>query len=100
LGVFEKDPLWNEVKQYIVYPKDEDQERIHEIIYTLKQNFDPSEEFARMEEIASKYSCKNWLLGCTELHLFSSFRKTDRVTHSKVGMIDALAIAAEQLLLL
>lgn len=94
LEIFEKDPHWKDVEKYIVFPSEEDQNKIHEVIYNLKRNLDPHEGLRHLEKIFSSYNCLSWILGCTELHLLSDLRPRSL---ENIRFIDALAIAAAQL---
>ncbi len=72
LNVFVNHPLWSEAKQYVVWPDELDQAKIHEQIYQIKTTNDTGELEPLIDALQIKYHTGLWLAGCTELHLLAA----------------------------
>ncbi|RKG70395.1 aspartate/glutamate racemase family protein, partial [Corallococcus terminator] len=72
-GVFQRHPRWREVEAHVVWLRDEDQARLHEVIYRMKQHGDAGEVRALCEQWlgADGYRADGFIAGCTELHLLT-----------------------------
>ena len=69
--VFERDPGWPAVASRVTWPGADDQERVHRLVYRMKQlQASPSDEVTRLAgRLRDRYDCDGVLLGCTEFHL-------------------------------
>jgi len=94
LRLFEGARRWPLLAERVRYPCDDEQQAVHETIYALKRNCDPVEAQARLARILAAHDVDHWLLGCTELHLLSNTRSSDRNGH-EVVLIDPLHHVAE-----
>jgi aspartate racemase len=71
-SVFEKHPLWPATAGRVVFPSLEDQEAVHELIYSIKRDrWQPPEASSFIYNLMQKYECERAIAGCTELHLVS-----------------------------
>jgi aspartate racemase len=70
--VFEKHPLWPATGGRVVLPSHDDQEAVHELIYSIKRDrWQPREAASFICGLIQKYECKRAIAGCTELHIVS-----------------------------
>lgn len=69
VGIFEKHRLWNSTKGRIVLPSERDQERIHELIYRIKQYKHGAADVAFLNELVQSYGVDSFIAGCTEIHV-------------------------------
>lgn len=97
LGVFERHGGWERARRYIVMPEDEDQERIHALIYEIKRNGDLGPMTAVVEELLAKYRADGFVAGCTEVHLLSKRFMSSAENRGRYQCIDPLLIIAERL---
>jgi aspartate racemase len=61
-----------DVTDLLVLPTDDDQHRIHELIYVLKRGVASRGAARALADIARRYPVDGVLAGCTELHLLSA----------------------------
>lgn len=94
LEIFEKHPLWEQAKEYVVLPKGDDIDKIHDVIYQIKQNHDLEELVPVFEDLLNKYGVESFIAGCTEIHLFSKYFGCHHTAYSSV---DPLIVIAEDL---
>jgi len=77
LEIFQRHEQWESLRKYFVLPGARDQNAIHDLIYSLKQNQSPNELKTFLEYLLAKYEVSSFIAGCTEIHLL-----TKRLTHS------------------
>jgi aspartate racemase len=70
-GVLQSHPRWAEVRDRIVWPDGDDQESVHELIYTLKRGHCGPEDLQHVCSLMERYGVKTYIAGCTELHLLT-----------------------------
>ena len=95
LGLFQNHRRWKLVKDRILLPDDEDQERIHyDIIYRIKRKPDVRQFVPPLESLLVKYEADSFIAGCTEIHLLAKhFLSSNR----SYECIDPLVIIAKEL---
>lgn len=71
--VFEREALWPQAAERIVYPSERDQARIHELIYSLKCKLSPARALESIRALCRDYGAGSWLAGCTEFHIVSNW---------------------------
>lgn len=94
LGLFESAHHWPQLAGRVRLPNDEEQQVVHDTIYTLKKNCDPAAAQRRLALALCAHKVDYWLLGCTELHLLSSTRSGDFASRD-VALLDPLDHVAE-----
>lgn len=67
--LFEGHRLWNSTQGRIVLPSEKDQERIHELIYRIKQYKHCSADLQFLNELVQSYGVDSFIAGCTEIHV-------------------------------
>ena len=71
MRIFQRHPLWESTKNQLVLPESDDQNRIHGLIYGLKNAADPRLKLALIQALLAKYKVRSFVAGCTELHLIA-----------------------------
>jgi aspartate racemase len=69
VGLFEYHRLWNSTQDRIVLPSEKDQERIHELIYRIKQYKHCAADVEFLNELVQSYGVDSFIAGCTEIHV-------------------------------
>ena len=70
--IFESHQRWNEVADRVVFPDEQDQERLHGWLYELKAG-DPGDACRTwLATLPGRYGAAGLIFGCTELHLLRS----------------------------
>jgi aspartate racemase len=72
LGVFERHPAWTACQDRLVLPDEDDQARVHEVIYRLKAHQRPAEVVPLLNGLMDRRGVSAMIAGCTEFHLVSS----------------------------
>jgi aspartate racemase len=67
--LFENHRLWHSTQGRIVLPSEKDQERIHELIYRIKQYQHCSADIEFLNELVKGYGVDSFIAGCTEIHV-------------------------------
>ena len=67
--LFEDHRLWNSTQDRIVLPSEKDQERIHELLYRIKQYKHCPADVKFLNELVQSYGVDSFIAGCTEIHV-------------------------------
>lgn len=93
--VFEKHPLWPTTRGRLIFPSTEDQQAVHELIYSIKRDrWQPHEAVSFIRNLIQKYDCEVAIAGCTELHLVAK-RSLER--RDSLPLFDPLMELAAQI---
>jgi aspartate racemase len=94
-GIFSEHERWHLAEPYIVLPRGEDQEAVHNMIYQLK--IDPSHDSAIpcLEGLLQKYELDSFISGCTEIHLLTKQLMNRKQEARKYSFIDPLLMVAQ-----
>jgi aspartate racemase len=83
-------------ERYLIFPSDDDQERIHrDLIYPIKKTPDLNTLLPLLDSLLEKYGVDSFAAGCSEIHVLSK-RLAANGHRGKYGCIDPLAIIARQ----
>ena len=83
-------------ERYLVFPTDDDQERIHrDLIYPIKKSPDPRTLLPLFDSLLEKYGVDSFAAGCSEIHVLSKQLDANG-RRGKYSCIDPLAIIARQ----
>lgn len=94
LRLLETHPLWEAVKDYVVFPDAEDQQRIHyDLIYPIKNKPDLSALTPKLESLLAKYEVDAFIAACTEVHLLAKHLTARNAHYSCIDPLDILARA-------
>lgn len=98
LELFQTHGQWEQVKDRIVWPDENDQNRLHyDFIYQIKKNPDIGEMAPFFESLLVKYKVDSFIAGCTELHLVAKHFADSGMSRKGYSSIDPLAIIAREL---
>ena len=67
--LFESHRLWNSTHDRIVLPSEKDQERIHELLYRIKQYKHCTADVKFLNDLVQSYGVDSFIAGCTEIHV-------------------------------
>ena len=67
--LFEDHRLWNSTQGKIVLPSEKDQERVHELLYRIKQYKHCPADVKFINELVQSYGVDSFIAGCTEIHV-------------------------------
>jgi aspartate racemase len=98
LRLFQSHEGWREVKDYLVFPNEEDQEWIHhELIYRIKMNSDVKSFVPQVKALLIKYQVNQFVAGCTEIHFLSKAFAEASGGGQGYECLDPLNVIAESL---
>ncbi|MDX6695908.1 MAG: aspartate racemase [Blastocatellia bacterium] len=97
LGLFEEHARWNEVKDSIVFPDEQEQDTLHRIIYRMKNGDSIPQMKSYIESLLDKYQLKSFIAGCSEIHLLSKQYPSPGESAEGYSCIDPLLIIAREL---
>lgn len=91
MRIFQNHPQWEEVKNYIILPDEEDQKRIHHLIYGfIKINKPVMELTPFLFYLRNKYRADAFIAGCTEIHLITKALQVASPQNSYFTWLDPL----------
>ena len=94
MRIFEKNDHWPEAVPYVVFPDDQDQQKLHQYIYRhIKANATGGPLVSFLGGLCQKYGVEQLIAGCTELHRVTreAAAEPERL---QARMIDPLMILA------
>jgi len=97
LRLFQRHPRWEEGADFILFPEDADQERLHELIYELKCDRALPETCAFVETLLQKYGAGSFVVGCSEIHMMAKHFFKDDARRRAYECVDPFALVAEDL---
>lgn len=92
MRLFESHEAWPEVRDRVLLPSDDDQSRIHELIYRVKARQD-GDLVPSVERLLEPYTVRSFVAGCTELHLASTRLSG---AGARLSYIDPLTVIAQE----
>lgn len=97
LGLFQNHEQRAVFERYLVFPDDDDQERIHrDLIYPMKKSPDPHTLLPLLDPLLEKYEVDSFAAGCSEVHILCKQFASPIGRRGKYKCIDPLAIIARQ----
>jgi aspartate racemase len=67
--LFERHPLWERTHGRIVLPSDDDQEKVHELVYRVKRGLHCPADVEFLGGLVAAYGADSFIAGCTEIHV-------------------------------
>jgi aspartate racemase len=96
--IFERHERWSTVAGQVHVLDEDDQHRLHEWIYRLKQNAPPEDCLAWLDTLPSRYGIDSFLFACTELHLLQEpLARRARLAETAFHVIDPLFSVARDI---
>src|SRR5207249_11680312 len=87
--LFRSHPRWNLTEDRVLLPDEDDQERIHELIYRVKRDSGVPDMIAFIDALMTKYGVESFIAGCSEIHIVAKTmrdRKSTRLNSSHVSI--------------
>src|SRR5262249_10095564 len=75
--VFQRNERWKPAERFVVLPHDDDQGRIHDLIYRIKAHADPRPLIPELCQLLERYPVESFVAGCTELHILTKLLVND-----------------------
>lgn len=69
IRLFEAHEHWAATQEYIVFPDEDDQALLHNLIYQIKVLRDVDELAPSFKSLLAKYRVNSFISGCTEMHI-------------------------------
>lgn len=95
IRLFENHHLWNRMQGRIVLPTAQDQERIHQLIYRIKQYSYCPADVDFLNDLTTSYGVDSFIAGCTEIHVLVREYGLALELTQKSPCLDPLMILAE-----
>jgi aspartate racemase len=97
LQIFEKTSAWSSIARSVIWPQQDDQDKIHRLIYAIKANMPASVAYNDLSAICNKYTVPCWICGCTEFHLISRYLCETTRDQSYPILVDPLMYIAKNI---
>lgn len=97
LGLFENHSRRDVFERYLVFPSEEDQERIHrDLIYPIKKSPDLRTLLPLLDSLLEKYGVNSFAAGCTEMHVLAKHIASSGGLRGGREVVDPLMIVARR----
>lgn len=90
--VLENHPLWPEASRFLIWPDEQDQQRVHAAIYAVKRNNGVPGAIALLESLLQRYGLDAFAAACTEWHIVQK----QWARRSPMTCLDPLDIIADR----
>jgi aspartate racemase len=95
LGLFDRHPRWDEVRDRVILADPDDQRRIHhDLIYPVKRNAGMDGLVRLLDELIDRYAADGFLVGCSEVHVLARHYFATLDPERRRACIDPLAAVA------
>ena len=94
LKLLQRHPRWEYARKYFVFPSDDEQRRMHELIYQMKLNRNLPHARIHIESLMAGHRVDSFVAACSEIHLVAKQFAPSVSQHSSYGCIDPLSIIA------
>jgi aspartate racemase len=71
LQLLQQHPRWEHARNYFVFPSDEEQRQMHELIYEVKLNRNLKEACQFVEKLMTRHNVDSFVAACSEIHLLA-----------------------------
>lgn len=96
LGLLDRHPRWNEVRDRVILPDPDDQRRIHhDLIYPVKRNAGMDGLVRLLDELIGRYAADGFIVGCSEVHVLAKRYFATLDPERRRQCIDPLAAVAD-----
>jgi aspartate racemase len=96
LGLFDRHPRWDEVRDRVILADPDDQRRIHhDLIYPVKRNAGMDGLVRMLDELIDRYGADGFIVGCSEVHVLAKHYFATLDPQRRRACIDPLAAVAE-----
>ena len=94
LGLLQQHPRWQEAKNYFVFPTDDEQREMHELIYEVKLNRNLKEASEFVQRTMKDHHVDSFVAACSEIHLLAKQFGASSEQQRCYGCTDPLSIIA------
>jgi aspartate racemase len=99
-GLFQNHPRWEHIREFIVWPDEPDQIKVHDdLLYQIKKRTPVAELAPLVESLLNKYDVSSFIAGCTEMHLLSKHFDSNGDSGKGYRCVDPLTIIARNIAL-
>lgn len=97
LGLFENHSRRDVFERHLVFPSEDDQERIHrDLIYPIKRSPDLRTLLPLLDSLLEKYEVDSFAAGCTEIHVLAKRFAPSGGRRGRYECVDPLAVVARR----
>jgi len=96
LELLQQHPRWEHARNYFVFPSDDEQQQMHELIYEMKFNRNLKEACSFVEMMLERHRVDSFVAACSEIHLLAKQFETSSAQQRGYSCIDPLLIIARQ----
>ena len=96
LELLQQHPRWEHARNYFVFPSDDEQRQMHDLIYEMKFNRNLKEACSFVETMLERHHVDSFVAACSEIHLLAKQFETPSAQQRGYGCIDPLLIIARQ----
>ncbi len=87
---------WEQAGNYFVFPSDDEQRQMHDLIYEVKRNRNLLEARLFVETLLVRHRVDSFIAACSEIHLLAKQFAPSDPQQRGYGCLDPLAIIARQ----
>jgi aspartate racemase len=96
LELLQQHPRWGHAQNYFVFPSEDEQRQMHDLIYDVKLNRNLKEARLFVETLLARHRLDSFVAACSEVHLLAKQFETSSAQQRSYGCIDPLLIIARQ----
>ena len=96
LELLQQHPRWEHARNYFVFPSDDEQRQMHDLIYDMKSNRNLEEARSFVETMLERHRVDSFVAACSEIHLLAKQFETSSAQQRGYGCTDPLLIIARQ----
>ena len=97
LELLQQHQRWEHAQNYFVFPSEDEQQQMHDLIYEMKQNRNLTEARLFVETLLARHRVDSFVAACSEIHLLAKQFETSSAQQRGYGCIDPLLIIARQM---
>jgi len=97
LELLQQHPRWEQDRDYFVFPSEDEQQQMHDLIYEMKQNRNLKEARLFVETLLARHHVDSFVAACSEIHLLAKQFETSSAQQRRYGCIDPLLMIARQM---
>ena len=94
LELLRRHPRWEHARNYFVFPSEDEQQHMHELIYDVKLNRNLKEARSFVETLMTRHNVNSFVVACSEIHLLAKQFEPSSARQAGYGCIDPLRIIA------
>jgi len=97
LELLQRHRRWEHDRDYFVFPSEDEQQQMHDLIYEMKRNRNLKEARLFVETLLERHRLDSFVAACSEIHLLAKQFETSSAQQRSYGCIDPLLIIARQM---